>query len=156
MITFFFSIILAISAYADDSVPTGCTTSRNFSAEAYRTWISKGVKHEVSAKGPQSKVIPLGQRVELQLIPKGSEFRGFVSFEISQPGTYVIVSDAYPRMNLRNLETGENLNPTDFGKIRDCGTVSKALRFQFTKTRKILLEFVSNQGSALSTLIWKL
>lgn len=48
-------------------------------------------------------VIPVGQRVKLQLLPSPeNEFNGFVKFEISVSGTYVIATDAYV-LNLMSL-----------------------------------------------------
>lgn len=156
MISFFLSLILTTSALAADSIPTGCSASPNFSVDAYKVWIAEGVQQETHDEAPLSRPVPVGQRAELQLTPHGTESSGFVNFEIPSAGTYVIATDAYPRMNLTDLATGEILNPVDFGKIRDCGSVSKALRFEFTQPRKILLGFVSSQNPVLNILIWRL
>lgn len=156
IIAFLFSFIVVVSAFANDPIPAGCTASPNFSAEAYTVWASQGVSQTATADHSQSAVIPVGQRVELQLLPTEAEFSGFVKFEIPSEGTYVIATDAYPRMNLNDLATGENLDPVDFGKISNCANVSKALRFEFTKPRQILLEFVSRKSATLNFLIWRL
>lgn len=156
MIAFLFSFIVAASAFADESIPAGCTASPNFSAEAYTVWASNGVLQNASKESADSPVIPVGQRVELQLLPTENEFSGFVKFELPTSGTYVIATDAYPRMNLTDLANGENLDPVDFGKISDCGTVSKALRFEFLQPHQILLELVSRKGQTLNLLIWRL
>jgi hypothetical protein len=156
MITFIFSFLLTANAFANDSTPAGCTASRNFSAEAYKSWVSEGSKQTASEDIAQSNTVPVGERVELQLLPVGAEFRGFVNFEIPADGIYVIATDAYPRIDLISAATGESLTPIEFGKIRDCGTVSKALRFQFRKGDKFHLGFVSSQNSILNILIWRL
>lgn len=156
MIAFLFSFIVAVSAFAGE-IPAGCTASPNFSAEAYTVWASNGVQQNASKDSVDSPVIPVSQRVELQLLPTPeNEFSGYVKFEIPVSGTYVIATDAYPRMNLTDLANGENLDPVDFGKISDCGTVSKALRFEFNEPRQILLEFVSRKSAVLNFLIWRL
>nr|WP_295903328.1 hypothetical protein [uncultured Bdellovibrio sp.] len=156
MIPFFFFLVTSFTAFAGEPIPAGCTASRNFSAYAYKVWISKETKQTASEEASQSANIPVNKKIELQLHAKQGEFKGFVNFEIPEAGSYVIVTDAYPHMDITELTTSESLNPTDFGKIRDCGTVSKALRFEFAKPGKFLLGFTSGQGPILNVLIWKL
>lgn len=156
MISFLLSLIVATGAFAEDVIPAGCTASRNFSAEAYKVWVSAGTKESATEDAAQSKAIPVGERVELQLVATETVSKGFVKFEVPAEGTYIIATDAYPRFDLTNLATGENVDPVDFGKVRDCGTVSKALRFQFAAGSKFLLGFTSSEGPILNILIWKL
>lgn len=155
IISFLFSLFIAVSAFASE-IPAGCTASPNFSAAAYLAWASEAVPQNASKESIDSPVVPVNQRVELQLLPTVAEFTGFVQFAIPVSGTYVIATDAYPRINLTDVTTGENLDPVDFGKINDCGSVSKALRFEFTQPRQILLQFVSRKSADLNFLIWRL
>lgn len=154
MVALILSFLMGSGSFAAD-VPAGCTSSRNFSAEAYRVWTGNGAKASANADQVGASVVAIGQRMELSLVSGESSFRGFVKFEITTPGTYVIVSDAYPRMDVIELASGASFNPVDFGKIRDCGTVSKALRFEFTKAGKYSLGFVNSQGASLNFMIFK-
>ncbi|MGE9744547.1 hypothetical protein AB1A81_08180 [Bdellovibrio bacteriovorus] len=155
MILFIFSLLLGSTSLAAD-VPAGCKASRNFSAEAYRVWISDGTKVSASVEQARGPIVATGQRIELSLMSGGSGSNGFVKFDVATPGSYVIVSDAYPRMDVTELASGTSFNPVDFGKIRDCGTVSKALRFEFAKTGSYSLGFVSSHGARLNFMIFKM
>lgn len=154
MVALIFSFLLGSGSFAAD-VPAGCTSSRNFSAEAYKLWIGNGAKASATTELAGGPVVATGQRIELSLVSGESSFRGFVKFEITTPGAYVIVSDAYPRMDVTELASGTSFNPVDFGKIRECGTVSKALRFEFAKAGSYGLSFVSSQGASLNFMIFK-
>lgn len=156
MISILLSFVFATSAFAYDTIPAGCTASPNFSADAYRVWIEEGTKKVANQEALLGPMIAVGQRSEIQLIPQGVEAHGFVNFEIPDAGTYVIATDAYPRMDLTDASSGYRLNPVSFGKIRDCGTVSKVLRFEFTQPHKIQLGLVSSQSPVLNILIWRL
>ncbi|MFV8259219.1 hypothetical protein ACNQKP_15535 [Bdellovibrio bacteriovorus] len=155
MLSLIFSLLLGGGAFAAD-VPAGCTSSRNFSAEAYKIWIANGAKASASVEQARGPVVATGQRIELLLVSGESSSNGFVKFDVATPGSYVIVSDAYPRMDVTELASGTSFNPVDFGKIRDCGTVSKALRFEFAKTGSYSLGFVSSQGQSLNFMIFKM
>ncbi|AFY01458.1 hypothetical protein [Bdellovibrio bacteriovorus] len=155
MLSLMFSLLLGGGAFAAD-VPAGCVSSRNFTAEAYKIWISEGTKVSASVEQARGPVVATGQRIDLQLVSGESSANGFVKFEVATPGSYVIVSDAYPRMDVTELASGASFNPVDFGKIRDCGTVSKALRFEFAKTGSYSLGFVSSQGPGLNFMIIKM
>lgn len=156
MVGILFSFLVSMSASAGQSVPAGCLASPNFSAEAYQAWAAEGSKHAASGDEAQSKVIPTGKHVELQLLPLEDGFTGFAKFEISEEGDYIIVTDAYPHIDVKDLKSGESLSPSSFGKVRDCGTVSKVLRFDFSKGGKYQLGFESRQGQVLNVLIWRL
>ena len=143
-----------LTANADDTVPPGCLNSRNFSEEAYKVWIDDAI-HNVGSLDPQkSSLIAASVRNEILLQPVGDENHGFVNFLVPFEGDYVIASDAYPRVQVKNLFTGEEVKPIEFGKLRDCGTVSKVLRFRFTKVGNYSLGFISSQSALLNVLIW--
>ena len=153
--TIVLSVLISLTTYAQE-IPAGCTASANFSAAAYQTWVAEAVTFNASADAFISPRVPVGQRLELALLPQDTENSGFVNFEITAAGTYVIATDAYPRLDLLDLSSGEILNPTDFGKIRDCGTVSKTLRFEFTKSGRFSLKLTSRHTSMVNVLIWNL
>ncbi|ASD63890.1 hypothetical protein [Bdellovibrio bacteriovorus] len=155
MVALVFSLLLGGGAVAAD-VPAGCTSSRNFSAEAYKAWISSGIKAAASKDVAGAPTVGTGQRIDLSLVSGEASSGGFVKFEVSVPGFYIIVSDAYPRMDVTELASGTSFNPVDFGKIRDCGTLSKALRFEFTKAGSYSLGFVSSRDPRLNFMIYKM
>ena len=156
MISFLFSFLVSMNAYAEQTVPAGCLASPNFSAEAYQTWAAEGVKKAAGADEAQSKMIPVGKHVELELLPVTEGFHGFAKFETLTEGDYIIVTDAYPHIDVKDLKSGESLSPSSFGKVRDCGTVSKVLRFDLSKGGRYQLGFESHQGPVLNVLIWRL
>lgn len=151
-----FTTLLFTYVFAAEPVPAGCTQSANFSAAAYQVWLAESVTVSASPDATTSTAVPVGQRVELTLHPQTSEYSGFVNFEILQAGTYVIVSDFYPRMNVTDILSAEIIDPIDYGKITDCGTVNKALRFEFASPRKLLFEVVNRKSANLNILIIRL
>lgn len=154
MVTLLFSMMLSTLALAQDSVPAGCTSARNFSAEAYKVWIAEGATQSTTTDVALSKAIAVGVRTKLQLNSDAQEFRGFVNFEIPASGTYIIASDAYPRIELIDTKNSESLSPTDYGKVRDCGSVNKTLRFELQGPAKFQLGFISSHGPSLNVLVW--
>lgn len=151
-----FSVLVSVSAHAGQTVPAGCLASPNFSAQAYQAWEAEGLKQAAGSDEAQSKLIPTAKHIELQLLPVAEGFSGFAKFETFEEGDYIIVTDAYPHIELKDLKSGESLSPSAFGKVRDCGTVSKVLRFQLAKGASYQLGFESHQGPVLNVLIWRL
>ena len=155
-LSFAFLLFASVNCFAQTAVPAGCVASPNFSAEAYNVWLAEGVKTLAGVNSTEPPLVPVSQRIDLELHPNETEFSGFVHFTIPVSGTYVIATDAYPRMDVTDATTGEILDPVDFGKIKDCGTVSKALRFEFSEPRDIHLGFISRKGAFLNFLIWRM
>jgi hypothetical protein len=153
MISLILSLFLSLSAHADDSIPAGCTNAANFSAEAYKVWVSTHGEQKATEDFRDSKPIAVGEKTTVQLISGQPESHGYVSFEILSAGEYIIVSDAYPRMTVMDSAHSENMNPVDFGKVHDCGTVNKVLRFHFPKAGKYFLGFVNSKGATLNALV---